>query len=93
MKRSAKRLIRSKEDGIGVFGTWAFVVIYCALAFPLFYVFAFADKSLMGGLIAGFFAIFGVVFVLGTAGVLTAVLEPLGSVGCSILALILFVTP
>ncbi len=64
MKLSGKRLIRSKEDGIGVFGTWAFVVIYCALAFPMFYVFAFADKSLMGGLITGFFAIFGVVYVV-----------------------------
>jgi hypothetical protein len=70
MKLSGERLIRSKEDGVGVFGTWAFVVIYCALAFPLFYVFAFADKSL----ITGFFAIFGVVSVLGAAGVLAAVL-------------------
>jgi len=46
-KHSANRLIRAKEEGVGVFGTWAFVVIYCALAFPMFYVLAFADKSLM----------------------------------------------
>jgi len=57
------RRIRSKEDGVGIFGSWLSTLIYCALAFPLFYVFAFKAKSIGGGLVSGFFAAFGVVYL------------------------------
>lgn len=63
---SGKRLIRSEEDGIGVFGCWVFLIIYGALAFPMFYVVAFQHRILMGGLITGFFAVFGVVYIVWT---------------------------
>ena len=60
------RRIRSKEDGIGIFGSWVFVIVYCAIAFPMFFVFAIADKNIFGGLISGFFAVFGVVYIVWT---------------------------
>lgn len=61
-----KRRIRSKEDSVGIFGSWVFVIIYCAIAFPMFFVFAIADKNIFGGLISGFFAVFGVVYIVWT---------------------------
>lgn len=60
------RRIRSKEDGIGIFGSWVFVIVYCGFAFPMFYVFGLGSGEVFVILITGFFAAFGVVYIVWT---------------------------
>jgi len=63
---AGKRLIRSKEDGIGVFANLAITIAYCAFTFTMFYQFAILAGSVMGGLISGFFAVIGVAYIVWT---------------------------
>ena len=56
--------IESAETSSAVWQSWFFCLLYCGISFPIFYVFALKDRfELMGALIGGFFAIWGVVYV------------------------------
>jgi hypothetical protein len=56
--------IESAETSGLVWKSWFFCLLYCGISFPIFYVFALKDRfELMGALIGGFFAIWGVVYV------------------------------
>lgn len=56
--------IESEETSGLLWKSWFFCLLYCGISFPLFYVFALKDRfELMGALIGGFFAIWGVVYV------------------------------
>lgn len=56
--------IESEETSGLLWKSWFFCLLYCGISFPLFYVFALHGRvELMGALIGGFFAIWGVVYL------------------------------
>jgi hypothetical protein len=57
------RRITSLETAGLIAKSWVFCIVYCAIAFPIFYVFAVKDRILFGALVSGFFAVWGVVYV------------------------------
>jgi hypothetical protein len=65
-KLTGTRRILSKEDGIGIFGSWVYVIVYCSFAFYIFYVFGIGSGEVFVVLITGFFAASGVVYIVLT---------------------------
>lgn len=64
MSQSYQRRIASVETPGQILQSWFFCIAYCAIAFPLFYVFAFKPPQvLFGALVSGFFAVWGVVYL------------------------------
>lgn len=63
MDQSFLRRIASLETSGLLAKSWLFCIVYCAIAFPIFYVFALKDRALFGALVSGFFAVWGVVYV------------------------------
>ncbi len=56
--------IESEETSGLLWKSWFFCLVYCGISFPIFYVFALKDRfELIGALIGGFFAIWGLVYV------------------------------
>jgi hypothetical protein len=55
--------IASAESPALLLKSWLFCLVYCAISFSIFYVFAFRAREIMPTLIGGFFAVFGVVYV------------------------------
>jgi len=60
--RFLQRIASAESPGLLV-KSWMFCLVYCALAFSIFYVFAFRARDIFPTLIGGFFALFGVVYV------------------------------
>lgn len=60
--RFLQRIASAESPGLLV-KSWLFCLVYCALAFSIFYVFAFRAREIFPTLIGGFFAVFGVVYV------------------------------
>lgn len=55
--------VESVETSGSILQSWFFCLLYCGISFPLFYAFALKDRvELMGALIGGFFAVWGVVY-------------------------------
>jgi hypothetical protein len=47
-------------------GSWIFTILWCGISFPLFYVFGFQERSLMGGAVGGLFTLIGIGMLYGT---------------------------
>ncbi|HJS37800.1 MAG TPA: DUF6498-containing protein [Burkholderiales bacterium] len=63
--RFLQRVASAESPGL-LLKSWLFCLVYCALAFSIFYVFAFRAREIFPALIGGFFAVFGVVYVWAT---------------------------
>ncbi|OGA68515.1 MAG: hypothetical protein A3F77_17335 [Betaproteobacteria bacterium RIFCSPLOWO2_12_FULL_67_28] len=64
MSQYYQRRIASMETPGLIIKSWFFCIVYGAIAFPIFYVFAFKPPTvLVGTLVSGFFAVWGVVYV------------------------------
>jgi hypothetical protein len=64
--------IVSVQNPKSLIGNWIFTLLWCALSFTLFGVFAIAARDVMGGIISGIFALFGVAMLYAS---ITATLE------------------
>jgi len=60
-----RRIIHSTEQSAGLFGQWIVTLLFAGFSFALFFVFAIKDRSVFGGLISGFFAVLGLVGLVG----------------------------
>src|SRR5262245_38782164 len=56
---SPKKLL-STQNPKSLAGSWLFTILWCGISFPIFYVFAFKERSLFGGAIGGLFTLLGV---------------------------------
>jgi hypothetical protein len=61
-----KKLL-SLQNPKSLIGLWLFAIVWCAIAFPLFYVFGLKERSVMGGAIGGLFALIGVAMLYSAA--------------------------
>jgi hypothetical protein len=60
-----KKLL-STQNPKSLAGSWLFTILWCAISFPIFYVFGFQERSLMGGAIGGLFTLIGIVMLYAT---------------------------
>lgn len=58
MNRPKKLL--STQNPKSLTGTWIFTVVWCAVSFPIFFIFGIKERDLFGGAIGGLFTLFGI---------------------------------
>jgi tetratricopeptide (TPR) repeat protein len=56
----------SVQNPKSLVGSWIFTILWCGISFPLFYVFGFQERSLMGGAVGGLFTLIGIGMLYGT---------------------------
>src|SRR5262245_11547854 len=61
----SKKLL-SVQNPKSLAGSWLFTVLWCGISFPVFYVFAIKERSVMGGAIGGFFTLLGIAMIYAT---------------------------
>jgi hypothetical protein len=54
-----KKLL-STQNPKSLAGSWFFTVLWCGVSFPVFYIFGFKERDLMGGAIGGLFTLIGI---------------------------------
>lgn len=60
MSLLSPKKVLSTQNPKSLAGSWLFTLLWCGISFPIFYVFAFKERSLFGGAIGGLFALIGV---------------------------------
>jgi hypothetical protein len=60
MARLSPRKLLSTQNPKSLAGSWLFTVLWCGVSFPVFYIFGFKERDLMGGAIGGLFTLFGI---------------------------------